>query len=109
MRNKNTNQSKVDLVYRKKKNAEEMKHQLISFGLMIGLTFVAFLTIASEDVGNWFAVPFILLLAVIQVAFQLYYFMHMNQKGHETPALFLYSGVFVAFITVLAFLTIIWW
>ncbi|MDM5319790.1 cytochrome c oxidase subunit IVB [Bacillus altitudinis] len=109
MGNKNTNQSKVDLVYRKKKNAEEMKHQLISFGLMIGLTFVAFLTIASKDVGNWFAVPFILLLAAIQVAFQLYYFMHMNQKGHETPALFLYSGVFVAFITVLAFLTIIWW
>lgn len=35
MGNKNTNQSKVDLVYRKKKNAEEMKHQLISFGLMI--------------------------------------------------------------------------
>ena len=109
MGNKNTNQSKVDLVYRKKKNAEEMKHQLISFGLLIGLPFVAFLTIASEGVGKWFGGPFILLLAGIQVAFQLYYFMHMNQKGHETPALFLYSGVFVAFITVLAFLTIIWW
>lgn len=55
---------------------------------MIGLTFVAFLTIASEDVGNWFAVPFILLLAGIQVAFQLYYFMHMNQKGMKHPPCF---------------------
>jgi cytochrome c oxidase subunit 4 len=53
-------------------------------------------------------VPFILLLATVQVAFQLYYFMHMSHKGHEFPALFLYSGVFVAFLTVLAFVTIVW-
>lgn len=53
--------------------------------------------------------PFLILLAVIQVIFQLFYFMHMSQKGHEAPSLFLYSGIFVAFITVLAFVTIIWW
>ncbi|MDK2598984.1 cytochrome c oxidase subunit IVB [Bacillus stercoris] len=79
------------------------------FGLMIGLTIVAFLTVATDGVASWFTIPFIILLAAIQVIFQLYYFMHMNQKGHEAPALFLYSGVFVAFITVLAFVTIIWW
>ncbi|KAA6452245.1 cytochrome c oxidase subunit IVB [Bacillus atrophaeus] len=99
----------TDLAYRKKKNAEEMKYQVLSFGLMIGLTLVAFLTVASDDIVNWFTIPFIILLAVIQVIFQLFYFMHMNQKGHEAPALFLYSGIFVAFITVLAFVTIIWW
>jgi cytochrome c oxidase subunit IV len=33
----------------------------------------------------------------------------MSHKGHEAPALFLYSGVLVGGITLLTFLTIIWW
>ena len=32
---KQTNNPKVDLVYRKRKSAEEMKHQVITFALMI--------------------------------------------------------------------------
>ncbi len=107
-----TNQSgnpNVDLVYRRKKNKQDMKYQVVSFALMIGLTLVAFLAVGYEGFSPWFAVPVILLLAVIQVIFQLYYFMHMSHKGHEAPALFLYSGILVALITVLAFVTIIWW
>ncbi|NPC92445.1 cytochrome c oxidase subunit IVB [Bacillus sp. WMMC1349] len=105
--NGNGKNPKTDLVYRRKKNKEEMKHQLVSFGLMIGLTIVAFVTVAT-DAGIWFTIPFILLLAIIQVVFQLYYFMHMSQRGHEAPSLFLYSGIFTAFITVLALMTLVW-
>ncbi|WLR43653.1 cytochrome c oxidase subunit IVB [Bacillus carboniphilus] len=104
-----TGNPKVDLEYRRKKSAEEMKHQIITFGLMIFLTLVAFLAAGYEGIGEWFIVPFLILLAVIQVIFQLYYFMHMSHKGHEAPAIFLYSGVVVALVTVLAFVTIIWW
>lgn len=32
---KQTNNPKVDLIYRKRKSAEEMKHQVITFALMI--------------------------------------------------------------------------
>lgn len=32
---KQTNNPKVDLVYRKRKSAEEMRHQVITFALMI--------------------------------------------------------------------------
>ncbi|MBM7703351.1 cytochrome c oxidase subunit IVB [Metabacillus iocasae] len=109
-----TNQSssrnpKVDLAYRKKKNAEDMRYQVISFALMIFLTLVAFFAVYNEDFTGWFTVPFIILLAVVQVVFQLYYFMHMNHKGHDVPAMFLYSGLAVGLLTVLAFLTIVWW
>lgn len=38
-----TGNPKVDLQYRKKKNAEDMRMQLISFALMIFLTLIAFL------------------------------------------------------------------
>ncbi|WP_338451930.1 cytochrome c oxidase subunit IVB [Niallia oryzisoli] len=98
-----------DIKYRRKKNAEEMKHQVITFALMIFLTLVSFVAVGYDGFSSWFTIPFILLLAGVQVAYQLYYFMHMSHKGHEMPALFMFSGVFVALITVIAFMTIIWW
>ncbi|ART76214.1 cytochrome c oxidase subunit IVB [Sutcliffiella horikoshii] len=104
----NTGNPKVDLEFRRKKNKEEMKYQVVSFVLMIFLTLLAFLAVGAE-MSKYFIVPFIILMAIVQCIFQLYYFMHMNHKGHETPALFLYSGLAVGLITILAFTTIIWW
>ena len=107
--NHNSTNPKVDLAYRRKKNAEDMKHQVVTFAMMIFLTIVAFIAVGYDGIAEWFKIPFIITLAVIQVIFQLYYFMHMSHKGHETPALFLFSGVGVVGLTVLAFVTIIWW
>lgn len=104
----NSGNPRVDIEYRRKKSAEEMRFQIISFSLMIFLTLVAFVAVGYEGFSGWFIVPFILLLACVQVIFQLYYFMHMSHKGHEAPALFLYSGLLIGLITVLAFVTIVW-
>jgi cytochrome c oxidase subunit 4 len=109
MATKQSGNPTVDIAYRRKKNKQDMKYQVISFALMIALTLVAFIAVGFEEFAGWFSVPFILLLALVQVIFQLYYFMHMSHKGHEAPALFLYSGILVGAITVLAFTTIIWW
>ncbi|WP_141431313.1 cytochrome c oxidase subunit IVB [Bacillus sp. 03113] len=98
----------IDIVYRRKKSALEMKQQVITFGLMIFLTIVAFMAVAYDEFSGRFVAPFIILLAVVQVIYQLYYFMHMKHKGHEAPALFIYSGLLVGFITILTFLTIVW-
>jgi cytochrome c oxidase subunit IV len=97
----------VDYEYRRKKNAQEMKMQVTSYMLMIFLTLVAFVAVAG-GFDKYFILPFILLLAVVQLILQLYYFMHMSHKGHEAPSLFLYSGALVGFLTVLTFLTIVW-
>ncbi|AAP10861.1 cytochrome c oxidase subunit IVB [Bacillus cereus] len=106
---KQTNNPKVDLVYRKRKSAEEMRHQVITFALMIFLTLVAFVAVAyPKTFSPIFSVPFILLLAVVQVIFQLCYFMHMSHKGHEAASFFLYSGLLIGLITILAFMTIVW-
>ncbi|MGG0237506.1 cytochrome c oxidase subunit IVB [Bacillus rhizoplanae] len=105
----NINNPKVDLAYRRKKSAEEMKHQVITFGLMIFLTVIAFVAVAyPKTFSPLFSVPLILLLAAVQVIFQLYYFMHMSHKGHEAPSMFLYSGLIVGLITILTFTTLIW-
>lgn len=94
--------------YRKLKSKEEMKKQWVAFALSIFLTVVAFIAIGAEAIPNTFAVPFILVLAIVQVVFQLYYFMHMKHKGHEAPSLFIWSGVTVAVITVAALMLLVW-
>lgn len=101
--------NQTDVEYRRKKSKEEMKHQVISFVLMIFLTIISFIAVGYSGISYWFTVPFILLLACIQVVFQLYYFMHMSHKGHEAPQLFIFGGVVVAFVTILTYMTIIWW
>ena len=105
----NSNNTNVDLAYRRRKSAEEMKHHVISFALMIFLTIIAFIAVGSGQFSPYVVVPLILLLAVIQVILQLFYFMHMNHKGHEAPKMFMFSGILIAAVTVLCFTTIIWW
>lgn len=103
-----SNTPDVQFEYRKKRNAEAMRIQLVAFTLSIFLTLVAFGAVYF-DFSKWFIIPTILLLAAIQVVFQLYYFMHMSEKGHEAPQLFLYGGAICGFAIIVGFSTIIWW
>ncbi|MGI8314011.1 cytochrome c oxidase subunit IVB [Halobacillus mangrovi] len=94
--------------YERKQHKEEMKQQVISFVLMILFTLIAFAMVMFE-VNSYFIIPTLLILAVVQVAFQLYYFMHMKNKGHDMPALMLYGGAAIALLTIVTFTSIIWW
>ncbi|EIM07820.1 cytochrome caa3 oxidase (subunit IV) [Planococcus antarcticus DSM 14505] len=100
--------SQAEFEYAKKKRAEEMRGHLATFAIMIFLTLIAF-TMVAAGFSVYLIVPIILLLAGIQVVLQLYYFMHLSGKGHGMVAFFLFCGIFVAFITILTFVTIIWW
>lgn len=99
--------SEAEYEYSRRKRAAEMRSHLSSFAMMIFLTLIAFTAVAAGYSG-YLVVPIILLLAAIQVALQLYYFMHMKEKGHGMAAFFIYGGVLIAMITVLTFLTIVW-
>lgn len=85
----------------------EMKHQLVSFGLMIFFTILAFYAVASDVISLSFAAPFILLLAIVQVILQLYFFMHLNQKGHSWPNTMILTGIFIAIPTVAALMLLL--
>ncbi|MBU5265986.1 cytochrome c oxidase subunit IVB [Virgibacillus proomii] len=95
--------------FQKQRNKEEMKRQLITFVLMIGFTIVAFAIVATGSMQKMFAVPLLLIMAVVQVGFQFYYFMHMKDKGHEFPSLMIYGGVWAAILTIAALVAIVWW
>ncbi|MBP1968224.1 cytochrome c oxidase subunit 4 [Virgibacillus natechei] len=95
--------------FQKRKRKEEMKKQLISFALMIGFTVISFSLVATGLMDNMFIIPVLLILAIIQVAFQFYFFMHMKDKDHEMPALMIYGGLWVAILVFIALGVISWW
>lgn len=93
---------------------KSMRAQVTMFSLMIFLTMISFsivLAFNADIVGfsKFYIIPVIMLFAAIQVALQLYYFMHMNEKGHGVPQMFMFVGGLFAFVFVLSFVTIVWW
>ena len=91
-----------------------MRSQVMMFSLMIFLTMVSFsivLAYNADVIGfsKFYIIPVILLFAAVQVGLQLYYFMHMHEKGHGVPEMFMFTGALLAFLIVLTFVTIVWW
>lgn len=85
----------------------EIKHQIALFALMIFLTAIAFLAIGADVVPSTFAIPFILILALLQLGLQLLYFMHMKDKNHGWAGAFMITGMFLATPTVAALILLI--
>ncbi len=93
---------------------KSMRDQIMMFSLMIFQTLVSFSMVVAyqADVAGfskYFIIPMIMLFAAVQVGLQLYYFMHMNEKGHGIPQMFMYTGALFAFLIPLTFVTIVWW
>lgn len=108
-----TDESNVEIrdsnAFKKQKSKEEMQKQLISFGLMIVFTFIAFALVATESVTKMYIVPILFIMAIVQAGFQFYYFMHLKEKNHEMPATFIFGGVWAAFLTLAGLIVITWW
>ncbi|MDF2945841.1 MAG: Cytochrome c oxidase, subunit [Bacillales bacterium] len=92
----------------KQKLNKELKIQLLVFIVTLLLTVLAFVAVASEKFAPTFIAPFIVTLAVVQVIFQLYYFMHLKDKGNKEISIFLYGGLLIGVLTVIACLFIVW-
>ena len=104
-----TKHSDINAYIEQQKRKRELQHYFVSFVLMIVFTILAFIAVMlRESINDYLIAIFIVTMAVVQVVFQLYYFMHMKDKDHGFPAFFLYSGAFVVFITVISFVTIVW-
>ena len=95
--------------FQRKKNEEEMQKQLISFGLMIVFTLIAFGMVATGGISKVYVIPILFIMAIVQAGFQFYYFMHMKEKDHEMPATLIYGGVWAAFLTLCGLVVITWW
>ncbi|MEW9676589.1 cytochrome c oxidase subunit IVB [Lentibacillus sp. L22] len=94
--------------FRRQKNKEEMQQQLISFALMIAFTILAFVVVLT-GMDKIIAIPILITLAVVQVGFQFYYFMHLKQEGHTMQSVMIYGGVWAALLAIAGLALTTWW
>jgi len=100
--------SQNDAVRKPKVKKDGPKVHLVAFAVSLALTALAFLAVGYEVVPVGFTVPFIIGLAVVQAAFQLFVWMHLDQKNHEFPRVGIFSGAFVVLVTVIVFIYWVW-
>ncbi|WP_082234291.1 cytochrome c oxidase subunit IVB [Halobacillus massiliensis] len=104
----NHTETSQQVEFERKQHKEEMKQQVVSFAFMIIFTVIAFGMVILE-IGSVFLGPTLILLAIVQVLFQFYYFMHMKNKGHGMVSIMIYGGISVGALTIITFVALIWW
>ncbi len=98
-----------DSIKESQSQKRENRQFYVTFILMLVLTALSFVAVASEKIPSGFTIPFILLIAFILLVLQVVIFMHLNDKNTEFPTLFFFSGFFIAIITIATLMLLIWW
>lgn len=75
---------------------------VVSFGLMLVLTGLAFAAVIMNIVPQQWIIPMILGLAAVQVFMQLFSFMHLDFKKEATIVTFMFSGIFIGLVCAVA-------
>lgn len=87
---------------------EGPKNHFLSFALSIILTLLAFLVVYA-DMGKTFTILFIIVLAIIQVIFQLAFWMHLKDRGHIYATTGIIFGGIIALTCLAAAGFWMWW
>jgi cytochrome c oxidase subunit IV len=87
---------------KKEESPESAGKHVKAFIWMMVLTAVSFILVGTGTVPVAMVIPILLILAAIQVALQLFTFMHLDQKGSFFPILFMVCGIIGAIVCVLA-------
>jgi len=77
---------------------------LWSFMWMVMFTALSFYLVAYPHFTFTTTFWIILAAALVQVFIQLFTFMHLNEKGHILPIIFISLGLFIAIISVVGIL-----
>lgn len=88
---------------------ESLRNHFISYAVSLLLTALAFLAVANPSLERPFVYIFISILAIIQALFQFIYWMHMKEKGHIFPAIFIGLGVIIALCAFVTAVFWVWW
>jgi cytochrome c oxidase subunit IV len=104
-----THQVTSDNSKRRHKHEGKQKH-IIAFIFSIVLTLIAFATVGSAgEVNPTFTVIILLVMAVLQVVIQMGYWMHMKDKGHMIPIMFMIGGAIIALTAIVMAVYWVWW
>lgn len=90
------------------KHEGPQKH-IIGFIFSIILTIIAFAAVAAGDVNRTFLMVLLVTMAILQVIIQMGFWMHMKDRGHMIPIIFIFGGAFVALTCVIMAVYWVWW
>ncbi|WP_442602895.1 cytochrome C oxidase subunit IV family protein [Paenibacillus sp. KN14-4R] len=93
----------------RRRKPESPAPHFLSYIVSILLTMLAFAVVIYGDLDRSFILIFIFSLAIIQVIFQLAYWMHMKERGHVYAAIGLIFGFIIALTAVAAAVYWTWW
>lgn len=88
---------------------EGPKNHLIAFAVSLVLTALAFFAAANHLLSTGFVIFLLSAMAVVQVIVQLTYWMHMKDRGHFFPTLFLSMGALIVVAFFVAAFYWMWW
>jgi cytochrome c oxidase subunit IV len=88
---------------------EGPKNHYLSYIISIVLTMLAFAVVLYGGLDHTFILVFLMGLAIVQIIFQLAYWMHMKERGHLFPIVGIAFGAFVATSAVIAAVYWMWW
>ncbi len=101
-------QEKHQLVNQRHRHEGPQKH-IVAFIFSIVLTLIAFAAVAAGGINPAFTIIILLVMAVLQVFVQMGYWMHLKDKGHMIPIIFMLGGFFVAGTAIVTALSWMWW
>lgn len=93
----------------KRHKVEGPLNHYLSYIISIILTMLSFAAVIYGGLNHTFLLIFLVSLAIVQTVFQLYIWMHMKEEGHFFPALFLFTGAFVAITAAVSAVYWMWW
>ncbi|GGH38131.1 cytochrome C oxidase subunit IV family protein [Paenibacillus segetis] len=108
MENQDNHHHDGSVIKRRHRQEGPQKH-VIAFIFSIILTLIAFAAVAAGGVNTAFTVILLLVMAILQVLVQLGYWMHLKDKGHLLPIIFMAGGFFVAGTAIITALFWMWW
>lgn len=94
---------------KRRHRVEGPQKHIIVFIFSIVLTAIAFAAVAAGDVNPAFTIILLLVMAVLQVFVQMGYWMHLKDKGHMMPIIFMMGGFFVAGLAIIMAIYWVWW
>ncbi|OAB45437.1 cytochrome C oxidase subunit IV family protein [Paenibacillus glacialis] len=101
-------QNEHQLVNKRHRHEGPQKH-IVAFIFSIVLTLIAFAAVAAGGINPAFTIIILLVMAVLQVFVQMGYWMHLKDKGHMIPIIFMLGGFFVAGTAIVTALSWMWW
>lgn len=93
----------------KRHRHEGPQKHIIAFIFSIVLTIIAFIAVMVGEVNKTFTYIIIMVMAILQVVIQMAYWMHMKDRGHLLPIVFIFGGAIIAFTGVIMALYWVWW